>query len=89
MTQSWRPDKSQTIDALYAWVATAPDGGEGVCGASMPSPIDGRMMMVPLVGADLDRVKSLRDYAETTRKLTGYPVRLVRFAHREDIEVLP
>jgi hypothetical protein len=29
------PDTPQIIDALYAWVATEPDGGEGLCGASM------------------------------------------------------
>ena len=86
--RSWRPGTGQSIDALYAWVATEPDGGEGLCAASLPSPVNGRMMMMPLIGADLDRIKSLRDYAEMTRKLTGYPVRLVRFSRRDDLEVL-
>ena len=79
----------KAIDALFAWVATKPDGGEGLCAASLPGPIDGRPMMMPLVGADLDRMRSLRDFAEMTRKLTGRPVRLVKFSHHEDLEILP
>lgn len=81
--ENWRPNKGQSIDALYAWVATEPDGGEGVCAGSIGD------MMMPLVGADIDRVKSLRGFAEHTRALTGYPVRLVRFSQRDDLEVLP
>lgn len=75
----------RSIDALYAWVATEKDGGEGVCGAF----IAGLGGMVPLVGADRERVDSLRPYAELTRKTTGCPVRLVRFSRREDLEALP
>lgn len=81
--------RGKVIDALFAWVATEPDGGEGVCAASMPSPVDGSPMMMPLVGADLERMRSLRDFAEMTRKLTGRSVRLVKFSHHEDLEILP
>jgi hypothetical protein len=73
-----------TIDALYAWVATEKDGSEGVCAHMLPT-----MGMVPLVGADMDRIKSLRRFAENARALTGCPVRLVRFSMREDLEELP
>jgi len=83
MTQSWRPGTGQTIDALYAWVATEPDGGEGICSAQL-----GKLHM-PLVGADMDRIKSLRSHAEAVRAASGYPVRLVRFSRREDLEILP
>lgn len=72
-----------TIDAMYAWVATEPDGGEGICAARIGD------MMMPLVGADMDRMKSLREYAEAGRRLTGYPMRLIRFSRREDMEELP
>lgn len=85
MADSWKPKIGESIDALYAWVATEPDGGEGVCGAFIPD-IVGTM---PLVGADMDRIKSLRPYAELMRRTTGYPVRLVRFGSREDLEILP
>jgi hypothetical protein len=83
MAQSWKPGTGQTIDALFAWVATEPDGGEGVCSAQIGD------IHMPLVGADMDRVQSLRPYAELARRASGYPVRLVRFAHRVDLEILP
>ncbi len=73
----------KTIDALYVWVATEPNGDEGVVAASI-----GEMMM-PLVGADIDRVKSLRRFAEMARRESGYPIHLVRFFGREDLEELP
>jgi hypothetical protein len=82
MTQSWKPGTGQTIDALYAWVATAPGGGEGVCSAQIGD------IHMPLIGADIDRIKSVRQYAEMAHRATGYPVRLVRFSYREDLEEL-
>lgn len=72
----------QTIDAIYAWVATEPDGSEGVCAMTVGG------LMMPLIGADVDRIKSLRPHAEQTRALSRFPVRLVRFSRREDLEVL-
>ena len=51
----------KTIDAMYAWIATEPDGGEGVCAARIGD------MMMPLIGADVDRAKSLRPYAKAAR----------------------
>jgi len=84
MAEHWRPSRGLSIDALYAWVCTEPDGGEGVIGADI-----GLGGVEPLVGADMDRIKSLRPYAEALRSMTGYPVRLVRFGSREDLEVLP
>lgn len=44
------------IDALYAYLAQGKEG-EGVMGMSVP--INGQMMMLPMVGADIDRIKSL------------------------------
>jgi hypothetical protein len=79
-----RPGQGQAIEALYAWVCTEPDGGEGVAGMNIP----GLGGMVPLVGADMDRMKSLRPYAEQLREITGIPIRLVRFSRREDLEIL-
>ncbi len=76
MSQSWKPGTGQSIDALYAWVATEPDGGEGVCSWQFGD------THMPLIGADMDRIKSLRHHAEVVRAATGYPVRLVRFSMR-------
>jgi hypothetical protein len=85
MSASYRPGTGQSIEAIYAWVATEPDGGEGICSAQQL----GSNLVMPLVGADIDRIKSLRPHAEAVRRITGYPVRLVRFGSRDDLEVLP
>lgn len=83
MTASYRPGTGQSIDAIYAWVATDPDGGEGICSFQLGD------THMPLVGADMDRIKSLRRFAESVRRISGYPVRLVRFGSRDDLEILP
>jgi hypothetical protein len=83
MVAFYKPDTGQSIDAIYAWVATEPNGGEGICSAQIGS------LHMPLIGADMDRIKSLRSRAEMVRRITGYPVRLVRFSARDDLEVLP
>jgi len=70
------------IDALYAWVAVEPDGGEGVCSAQLGD------VHMPLVGADMDRMKSLREHAEYIHRITGCPVKLVRFGRHADLEEL-
>lgn len=85
MSQSWKPRTGQSIDALYAWIATEPDGGEGVIAAVLPG-IPG---ITPLIGADMDRIRSYRTFAMMARAETGYPVRLVRFSRRDDLEILP
>jgi hypothetical protein len=83
MAQSSRPGAGRRIEAIYAWIAEEPDGGEGVCSAQIGE------VHFPLVGADIDRAKSLRPHAELVRQATGYPVRLVRYGRREDLEELP
>ena len=79
---SWKPGTGQKIAALYAWVAEEPDGGEGVLSMQLGG------VQMPLVGADRERIESLRHYAEQIRALTSYPIRLVRYTHREDLEEL-
>lgn len=76
------------ITALFAWVVTQPDGGEGIAGITLDGPGESGVSM-PLIGADVDRIQSYRWHAQWLRKATGYPVRLVRFSSREDLEVLP
>jgi hypothetical protein len=85
MSEKWKPRQGQKITMLYAWVVTEPDGGEGIAGANIPA-LGG---MVPLVGADRERMASLRPHAELVRRSSGYPVRLVRFGTREVLEELP
>jgi hypothetical protein len=70
------------IDAMFAFVAQGPEG-EGVMGASMV--IAGREMMMPLVGADLNRIKSLLPYAKMISEQSGQPFRIYRFDNKTDI----
>lgn len=76
---------SRRVDELYAWMMEEPDGSEGLVGAS----IGPRGSIIPLVGGDLKRMRSLRRFAETHREATGRPVRLLRFSRRDDLEELP
>lgn len=47
------------INEIYAFIATE-DGGEGIVGAKMP----GTDLMLPFIGADLERVESLKKIAD-------------------------
>jgi hypothetical protein len=67
------------ITALWAYVSVGPDDQEGVCAAD----ING--MMIPLIGADETRVRSLLPYAEDVGRVTGLKIRLAKFTVREDI----
>jgi hypothetical protein len=53
---AWRPNTGQRIDALYAWIATEPGGGEGIrsiAQGDMHLPID--------IGALGAQLRSIRD----------------------------
>ena len=71
------------IDCLYAFVAedSGPDD-EGIVGAKT---IDGWM---PLVGADMARVKSLRPLAEAIARQTGKTIKLLHFETRRELEII-
>ena len=43
---------------------------------------------IPMVGADMARVDSLRPIAAKIARRTGKPVKLLRFTNREDLEVI-
>jgi hypothetical protein len=73
----------KTIDRLYAWVATEPDGGEGICSMQFGD------THMPLIGADRARIESLRLSAQQVRQLSGCTIRLVEFSTRTVIEELP
>lgn len=68
------------IDELWAWVSSDVEG-EGVLAAPMKG-----MGAVPLVGADRERMESLRPLATQLGNMFGVGVSLVRFTHRELIE---
>jgi hypothetical protein len=64
------------VDAIYAWIATEHDGGEGVCATRLGD------HWWPLIGADEVRIESLRPAARAIMQASGCPVRLVRFDRR-------
>lgn len=70
----------KTITEIFAWVCTEADGGEGI-----PA-IDHLGMAMPLVGADRQRIESLRPFAERVAHELGLPVRLARFSGMETLE---
>lgn len=79
----WKPATGQRIERLFAWVSIDPDGGEGVMAVNMM--IAGRPTLVPLVGADMDRVESYREIAEMVARKTGLPARLIEFGSRQEV----
>lgn len=74
------PGNTFKITELYAYVS-ADEGGEGIIGA----PIQG--VMTPLIGADLDRMKSLRPVAKALAKQFGVKIKFMRFTLESATEV--
>jgi len=72
------------IVELWAYVIadTGPDD-EGV-----PAMLGADGMWQPLMGADFERVDSIRDEAKQLAKIHGKPIRLVRSLGLETVEVL-
>ena len=69
------------ITEMYAFVAeeSGPDD-EGVVGMSAGQ------WFLPLVGADMARVNSLKPHALDIAKKTGKKVKLIHFTNREELE---
>jgi len=73
------------VERLWAWISTAnPGDDEGVIAV-----LDERTgIYLPLVGADEDRVRSLRPRAELAVEVSGRSAQLVRFDVRTNVETL-
>lgn len=71
------------IDTMYAYICTDLDGSEGV--PALNPNKDGVVM--PLMGAGMDRMLSLRPYAVHIAKTMGRKVTLCKFTTREEVEV--
>lgn len=69
------------IDEMYAFVAeeNGPED-EGIVGMNFGD------WMLPLVGADMDRVTALRPYAQDIAKVTGKKIKLIHFTNRVEME---
>lgn len=71
------------IDEMYAFIATEDDGQEGICAfQSQPG------VWLPMVGADLKRVDSLRPMAKAIAKATGKRIEVCKFTNREHLEMI-
>ena len=67
------------IEVMYAFIATE-ECGEGICAAQTS------IGWMPLVGADMARVDSLRKLAQQIATKTGRTIRLCKFSVREELE---
>lgn len=71
------------IVAVWAYVVTETNGDEGVPAIHTP---DGWIM--PLMGGDLDRMRSLRPVAQNMANALNKPLELCVFREREFIELV-
>lgn len=69
------------IDSVYA-VLSMDEGGEGIVGA----PIGPDGSMIPLIAADVARLKDFTIIAKVLATKIGWRMKIVKFTMREDIE---
>lgn len=69
-------DGQLRIDSLFAFIVVDDDGTEGVPALSTP------LGPMPMMGADLARVKSLEPIAQAWAQANGKSVSLVHFSRR-------
>lgn len=70
------------INSIYAFIAIS-DEGEGIMAGS--TVINGIPMMLPLVGADMERVISLYPMAKEISKVSGRDFRIYKFDNKSDV----
>jgi len=71
------------IEEIYAYTAIDPDDNiEGIVSAQTG------VGLIPLVGADIERMLSYKEVAQAAADETGAPIKLVRFSNRQEIETL-
>lgn len=76
-------EKGFKIKTLHAFIAEEADGTEGVIGQLLSNGV-----MMPFVGADPERIKSLYPLAQKIAASTNHNIKLVKFTMREDIEII-
>ncbi len=70
------------ITSVYAYLIVQDDGGEGVPAYRTPEGV-----WQPMMGADLERIESLRPLAQTFANRLGRPLRLVQFTAPKVLEI--
>lgn len=76
------PNDRPRIETMTAYIASD-EGGEGICAFFYEN-----SGWVPMVGADEERMLSLRAKAQEISTNTGKPIKIARFRLREDLETL-
>lgn len=71
------------IEQMFAFVVVDDDGTEGI-----PAFMGPDRVAMPLTGADMERVESLRPLAQKIATQLGKPITLVRFENRTEVEVI-
>ncbi len=77
------------IKEMFAFIVEdkGPDD-EGVIAFESRSKTTGESLWLPLVGADMARVESLRPFAEGIGRQIGKRVKLCKFNNRQEIEII-
>lgn len=76
--------KGKVLDELYAFIAIDDDGDEGIVTCLDLS----KQSYAPMIGADMERVNSLRPIAQDITTRTGKRIVLRRFHLTQDVEYL-
>jgi len=74
------------VEQMFAFIVIDDDGTEGIPAVQTKSM--GFPTFLPLVGADMARIDSLRHFAVQVAREMKKPVTLVKFTHREEVEVI-
>lgn len=74
---------SDKIKTLMAFVSEDANGDEVIAAFKT------ELGWMPMIGADENRIKSLRPMALDLYLHTGIPIKLVRFTTREEIDSIP
>ena len=80
------PDAGQRVHVLYAWIATHPDGSEGIMSADLPM-FEG-MRHVPLLSSKRHVVENMRDLVEQIVSMSvaaGTPIKYELRTYRIEI----
>lgn len=75
--------RGDRVNEVFAWLSVdQKDDCEGIIAGQAGT------TLIPLVGADRDRIESYRSTAKAAAKQFNVTIKLVRFSEREELEVI-
>jgi len=74
------------IEQMFAFIVVDDDGTEGI--PAVQTMNLGYPTALPLVGADMARIDSIRHFAQKIARDMKKPVMLVKFTKREEVEII-